>query len=147
MKKRKIYPKEFKARVAMEAINEAKTIAELSSEYEIHSGMITKWKKQLQDNIADIFIRKNEQEPDAQQQIENLYKEIGRIQVENVWLKKARIISRGQRELFIDKNDQDLSVRQQCELLGFNRSNLYYQHREKNFDAEHRLRWEYHSQR
>ncbi|MFH1776612.1 MAG: transposase [Candidatus Omnitrophota bacterium] len=89
MKKRKIYPKEFKARVALEALKEAKTIAELSSKYEVHSNMISKWKKQLQDNIADIFIRKNDQEPDAQQQIENLYKEIGRIQVENAWLKKS----------------------------------------------------------
>jgi len=50
--------------------------------------MISKWKKQLHDNIADIFIRKNDQDPDAKQQIENLYKEIGRIQVENTWLKK-----------------------------------------------------------
>lgn len=89
MKKRKIYPKELKARVALEALKEAKTIAELSSEYEVHSNMISKWKKHLQDNIVDIFIRKNEQEPDAQQQIENLYKEIGRIQVENAWLKKS----------------------------------------------------------
>lgn len=88
MKKRKLYPKEFKARVALEALKEVKTIAELSAEYEVHSNMITKWKKQLHDNIADIFIRKNDQEPDAQQQIENLYKEIGRIQVENTWFKK-----------------------------------------------------------
>jgi transposase len=88
MKKRIQYPKEFKARVALEALKEIKTIAELSSEHEVHSAMISKWKKQLHDNIADIFIRKNEQEPDAKQQIENLYKEIGRIQVENSWLKK-----------------------------------------------------------
>jgi transposase len=88
MKKRKIYPKELKARVALEALKENKTVAELSSEYEVHGNMISKWKKQLQDNIADIFIRKNDKEPDAQQQIDNLYKEIGRIQVENGWLKK-----------------------------------------------------------
>lgn len=42
--------------------------------------------------------------------------------------------------MFIDKRDQELSIRQQCELLGFNRSNLYYQHREKNLEIEHRLR-------
>ena len=89
MKKRIQYPKEFKARVALEALKEIKTIAELSSEHEVHSAMISKWKKQLHDNIADIFIRKNEQDPDAKQQIENLYKEIGRIQVENSWLKKS----------------------------------------------------------
>ena len=88
MKKRKLYPKELKARVAMEALKETRTIAELSSEYEVHSNMISKWKKHLQDNIADIFIRKNDKDPDAQQQIDNLYKEIGRIQVENGWLKK-----------------------------------------------------------
>lgn len=89
MKKRIQYPKEFKARVALEALKEVKTIAELSAEHEVHSTMISKWKKQLHDNIADIFIRKNEQEPDAKQQIEDLYKEIGRIQVENSWLKKS----------------------------------------------------------
>ena len=88
MKKRKQYPKEFKARVALEAIKEDKTIAELSSEYEVHSAMIAKWKKQLQENIADIFIRKNEQEPDDKQLIDNLYKQIGKSQVEIDWLKK-----------------------------------------------------------
>lgn len=88
MKKRKVYPKELRARVALEAIKETKTVAEISSEYEVHSNMVSKWKKHLQDNIADIFIRKNEKDPDAQQQIDNLYKEIGRIQVENGWLKK-----------------------------------------------------------
>ena len=89
MQKRKKYPKEFKARVALEAIRGEKTIAEISSEYEVHSNMVTKWKKQLKDNMSDIFIRKNEQEPDAERKIDNLYKEIGRIQVENAWLKKS----------------------------------------------------------
>ena len=88
MKKRKVYPKELRARVALEAIKETKTVAEISSEYEVHSNMVSKWKKHLQDNIADIFIRKNEKDPTAEQQIDNLYKEIGRIQVENGWLKK-----------------------------------------------------------
>jgi transposase-like protein len=88
MKKRKVYPKELRARVALEAIKENKTVAEISSEYEVHSNMVSKWKKHLQDNIADIFIRKNEKDPSAEQQIDNLYKEIGRIQVENGWLKK-----------------------------------------------------------
>ena len=88
MKKRKIYPKELKARVALEALKETKTIAELSSEYEVHSNMISKWKKHLQENIADIFIRKNEQEPNDKELIENLYKQIGKSQVEIDWLKK-----------------------------------------------------------
>ena len=88
MKKKKKYGKEFKARVALEAIKGEKTIAQISSEYEVHSNMVTKWKKQLKENVANIFIRKNEQEPDAERKIDNLYKEIGRMQIENAWLKK-----------------------------------------------------------
>jgi len=88
MKPRKNYPKEFKARVALEAIREQKTIAELSSEYEVHSTLIVRWKKDALDNIADIFARKNEREPSDKELIENLYKQIGQSQVEINWLKK-----------------------------------------------------------
>jgi len=88
MEKRKKYPKEFKARVALEALKGEKSIAQISAEYEVHGNMITKWKKQLKDNMASIFVRKNEQEPDAERQIENLYKQIGKQQVEIDWLKK-----------------------------------------------------------
>ena len=86
--KRKKYPKEFKARVALEALKGEKSIAQISSDYEVHGNMITKWKKQLKDNMANIFIRKNEQEPDDKQLIDNLYKQIGKSQVEIDWLKK-----------------------------------------------------------
>ncbi len=77
MKKKK-QGKEFKARVALEAVKGEKTIAQISSEYEVHSNMVTKWKKQLKEkNIANIFLWKNEREPDTERKIDNLYKEIG----------------------------------------------------------------------
>ena len=88
MKKRQQYPKEFKARVALEAIKGEKTIAELSAEYEVHSNMIVKWKKQLQENMGEIFARKSDREPNDKELIENLYKQIGKSQVEIDWLKK-----------------------------------------------------------
>ena len=88
MQKKKQYAKELKARVAMEAFKGEKTIAQLSSEYEIHGNMITKWKRHLQDNIGNIFTRKNDQEPNEKELIENLYKQIGKSQVEIDWLKK-----------------------------------------------------------
>jgi len=88
MRKRSQYPKELKARVALEAMKGEKTIAELSSEYEIHGNMICKWKKHLQEKIANIFMRKNEREPSDEQLIEKLYKQIGKSQVEIEWLKK-----------------------------------------------------------
>lgn len=88
MEKRKQYPKEFKARVALEAMKEEKTIAQISSEYEVHATMVTKWKKHLQENLGEIFRRKNDREPSDRELIENLYKQIGRSQVEIEWLKK-----------------------------------------------------------
>ena len=88
MKKRKQYPKEVNTRVALEAFKETKTIAELSSEYEVHSNMISKWKKQLQDNAGNIFAHKSEQEPGDKDLIEQLYKQIGQSQVEINWFKK-----------------------------------------------------------
>ena len=60
MRKRSNYPKEFKSRVAFEALKGEKTQAELSAEYEVHSNMILRWKKQIQENMPDIFTRKNE---------------------------------------------------------------------------------------
>ena len=54
-KRRKQYSPRFKAGVALEAIKEEKTTAELASEFGVHPTMITRWKRQLLDNVAFIF--------------------------------------------------------------------------------------------
>lgn len=88
MRKKSSYPKGFKARVAFESLKGEKIIAELSSEYEVHSNMVIRWKKQLQKNMPDICMRKNEREPNDVQLIDKLYNQIGKSQIENNWLKK-----------------------------------------------------------
>ena len=53
MKKRKTFSKEFKARVALDAIKGQKTTGELSTEYGVHSNQIGQWKKRLiRDNTS-----------------------------------------------------------------------------------------------
>ncbi len=54
--------------------------------------------------------------------------------------KKARAISREQRESFIEKGNPDISVREQCKLMGVNRSNIYYCHKEKPLERDAFLR-------
>jgi len=53
--KRKMYDDQFKARVALAAIKETETIAELSSRYNVHSTQIRKWKATFFENAAIVF--------------------------------------------------------------------------------------------
>ena len=87
---RKNYSAEMKARIVLEALKGQSTMAELSSKYSVHSSVITKWKQEAVDNLQSIFSnRKQKNEKDQDQQITNLYAKIGKLEVENDFLKKA----------------------------------------------------------
>ena len=87
--KRKSFTKEFKAKVALEAIKGQRTVNEIASEFEVHVTQVNTWKKQLQANAGDLFGRGNEkQQAEHDQQTGKLYEEIGRLKVEVDWLKK-----------------------------------------------------------
>jgi transposase len=60
--KRNRYSAEFKAKVALEAIKGEQTIAELGHRYELHPNMITNWKRQAIENLAEIVLLFNESE-------------------------------------------------------------------------------------
>jgi transposase len=86
---RRVHPPAFKAKVALEAIKEQKTIAELSSIYGVHSTQITKWKKKALDFIGQIFSEKAQQQQKSDDElIQELYRQVGKLQVERDWLKK-----------------------------------------------------------
>jgi len=88
---RKQFPDDFKARVAMAALKGDKTVAELASEFEVHPSQINTWKALLKERAADLFSSPAGGAQKLKEQkamIENLYSDIGRIQVENNWLKK-----------------------------------------------------------
>ena len=58
MKKRKNHSPEFKAKVALEAIREEMTLAELSKKYGVHPTQIGTWKRAAIENMATAFTRK-----------------------------------------------------------------------------------------
>jgi len=87
--KRKRYSSEFKAKVAVEALKEQKTLSELASEFSIHPNQIIRWKKQILDNSPEIFNQPLKNQKRRQNSLEDeLYRQIGQLKVEIDWLKK-----------------------------------------------------------
>jgi transposase-like protein len=87
---RKNFSADFKAKVAVEAIKERKTIPEISSAYQVHSTQISHWKKQALVGIPAIFAQRQEKQAAQQEQeVGELYKQIGQLKVENDFLKKT----------------------------------------------------------
>ena len=86
---RRTFSANFKAKVAMAALNNTKTLTELSEEYEIHPVMISKWKSELQKHANGIFTgeKRNDESRQAKKEDE-LYRQIGQLKVENDWMKK-----------------------------------------------------------
>lgn len=84
---RKRHSAEFKAKVALEAAKEIKTLNELASQYEVHSVQISQWKKQLLENISGVFSTRKKN-VDHAKKFDELYRQIGEVTVERDWLKK-----------------------------------------------------------
>lgn len=88
---RKNYDSNFKARVVLETLKNQRTIAEIASEYGIHANQITKWKRQVLDELHSIFSDKHERiQKDSETIQAELYRQIGQLKVEMDWLKKSR---------------------------------------------------------
>ncbi len=87
---RKKYGSGFKSKVAIEAIKSDKTIAEISSTFEIHRDQVQKWKKAVLGGIPGLFSDKqiSKEKRNSEKLIDELYRQIGQLKVENDWLKK-----------------------------------------------------------
>jgi len=87
-KKRKTFTSAFKAKVAIEALKERETLAELSARLEVHPNMISKWKQDFIKRSETIF-DKAPIDSEKDELIERLYTKIGKLEVEREWLKKT----------------------------------------------------------
>jgi transposase len=88
-KRRKFSPA-FKAKVAIEALKERESLADLSNRFEVHPNMISKWKQEFLENSSVVFEKENgkEQSQELNVDAEKLYAKIGRLELENDFLKK-----------------------------------------------------------
>jgi transposase len=86
--RRKFSP-EFKAQVALEAIKNQYTLAELAKKFELNPVVISKWKGEFLENMASVFQRGEPLSKEPGPDVEQLYSQIGQLKVENDFLKKS----------------------------------------------------------
>jgi len=86
--KRRNHSAKFKAKVAMEAVKEEETVAQLAGRYGIHPTMIHGWKKTLQEAAVALFERGKKVDKDLESLTSELYKQIGKLTVEKDFLSK-----------------------------------------------------------
>ncbi len=89
---RKKYSSEFKARVALEAVRGEMALSELSQKFELHLNMISNWKSRFLKEVPKIFTDKRRKlNNNKEVHVDDLYKQIGVLQVEKEFLRKKYI--------------------------------------------------------
>ncbi len=85
-KPRKKHSPEFKAKVALAAVREQATVAEIARKYKVHANVVYKWKQQLLDNLSLAFEAEAGNGGDATEREAELLRKIGELTIEHDFL-------------------------------------------------------------
>jgi transposase len=88
---RKQYSAAFKARVVQELLKEEKTLAQIASQYEVHPTQLKTWRAVAVEGLPGLFEKQDstmELKRAHEEQLTELYAEIGKLSTQVAWLKK-----------------------------------------------------------
>ncbi|MCW3789746.1 transposase [Plebeiibacterium sediminum] len=86
--KRRNHTSAFKAQVAIEALKERESLSELAMRFKVSQSQISKWKQAFLENSSSVFERSTQKPQEEQVDVQDLYKKIGRLEMEKDYLKK-----------------------------------------------------------
>ncbi len=91
MKKRTHRTNKEKAKIALASLRNDRTLSEVSRQYKVHATQLGKWRSVLMNHAHELFERGRKSTAETSQQeeeIRSLYEQIGRLKIENDFLKK-----------------------------------------------------------
>ena len=132
-KKGQTYTAEQKTKIVLELLKVEQTVAELGSRYKISSASILKWKKQFLENASLAFdvggatkAYRDEIE-DLKVQNDDLAKALGKATIKAEWESgKLKSLDFDSKKSLIESKHKNISVPEQCKILGISRSSYYY---------------------
>lgn len=133
-RKRTVYTAEFKTKLVLEVLKEEKTLNEIASANNVNPKNLQNWKKLFLEN-AEVAMEPAKAVKEYKDEISKLKKEVdayakkvGQLTLEKEWaVGKLQSLDLSSKKALIDTSKRKtLSVVQQCNLIGYNRSNLFY---------------------
>ena len=88
-RKRRNHAPGFKAKVALAALQNEGTLAELAERFDVHPNQVKQWKEQLASQAADLFGANEASHKDSEADLQELHAKIGQLTLENDFLAKA----------------------------------------------------------
>ena len=79
----------FKAKVALAALKNDRTTAQLAEQFDVHPNRIATWKDQLLEGAADVFERGGNGGTSTSEIVKSLHAKIGELVLENDFLQRA----------------------------------------------------------
>jgi len=132
-RKGQTYTAEQKTKIVLEMLKEEMTTSQLASKYGVTSQSLGKWKQQFLENASLAFdvgeatkAYKNEIE-ELKSENEELAKALGKATVKAEWaVGKLKSLDLIDKKSLIESKHNQISVSEQCELVGMSRSSFYY---------------------